>query len=75
MQEYDPKDPKTHKAHDLNRMPMFELYKQYDLNEDTTDFIGWVQGALWFWKKCGGTDQFLYLFFVMFGWVLVRCRV
>lgn len=40
VQDYDAADPRTHKGYDLNRMTMAELYKQYDLNEDTTDFIG-----------------------------------
>lgn len=40
VQEYDPSDPRSHKGYDLNRMTMAELFKQYDLNEDTTDFIG-----------------------------------
>mmetsp|Transcript_9564 Transcript_9564/g.16904 ORF Transcript_9564/g.16904 Transcript_9564/m.16904 type:complete len:445 (+) Transcript_9564:56-1390(+) len=40
VQEYNPTDARTHKGYDLNRMTMSELFKQYDLNEDTTDFIG-----------------------------------
>ncbi len=40
VQAFNLEDPRTHKGYDLNRMTMAELYKQYDLNEDTTDFIG-----------------------------------
>lgn len=40
VQDYSDSDPKTHKGYDLYRMTMAELYKQYDFNEDTTDFIG-----------------------------------
>ncbi|KAL6764404.1 rab GDP dissociation inhibitor protein [Haematococcus lacustris] len=40
VQEWDAKDPRTYKGYDVTRMTMAELYKQYDLNEDTTDFIG-----------------------------------
>lgn len=40
VQDYDESDPKTHKGLDLNRMTMAELYKHYDLTEDTQDFIG-----------------------------------
>lgn len=40
MQDYEPSDPKTHKGLDLTRMTMADLYKHFDLQEDTTDFIG-----------------------------------
>lgn len=40
VQDYKAEEPKTHKGYDLNRMTMAELFKAYDLNEDTTDFIG-----------------------------------
>uniref|UniRef100_A0A7S0WVJ5 Guanosine nucleotide diphosphate dissociation inhibitor n=1 Tax=Chlamydomonas leiostraca TaxID=1034604 RepID=A0A7S0WVJ5_9CHLO len=40
VQDYDPNDPRTHKGHDLGRMSMGDLYKSFNLNEDTTDFIG-----------------------------------
>ncbi|KAG2453118.1 hypothetical protein HYH02_002448 [Chlamydomonas schloesseri] len=40
VQDYDEADPKTHKGLDLHRMTMAELYKYYDLTEDTQDFIG-----------------------------------
>eukprot|EP00955_Chlamydomonas_euryale_P010860 117132-Chlamydomonas_euryale.AAC.17 len=35
VQDYVPEDPKTHQGHDLNRMPMMDLYKAYGLNDDT----------------------------------------
>mmetsp|Transcript_33812 Transcript_33812/g.61051 ORF Transcript_33812/g.61051 Transcript_33812/m.61051 type:complete len:446 (-) Transcript_33812:437-1774(-) len=40
VQEYDEKNPKTYKGYDLNRMSMADLYKQFDLSEETIDFIG-----------------------------------
>lgn len=40
VQDYNPADPRTHKGYDLTRMSMAELYKQYDLNEETIDFVG-----------------------------------
>lgn len=40
VQDYDESNPKTHKGLDLHRMSMAELYKYYDLAEDTIDFIG-----------------------------------
>mmetsp|Transcript_37187 Transcript_37187/g.82724 ORF Transcript_37187/g.82724 Transcript_37187/m.82724 type:complete len:452 (-) Transcript_37187:407-1762(-) len=40
VQDYKAEDPATHKGYDLSRMTMAELYKAYDLNEDTVDFIG-----------------------------------
>lgn len=40
VQDYEPSDPKTHKGLDLTRMTMADLYKHFDLQEDTTDFIG-----------------------------------
>ncbi|EFJ43337.1 hypothetical protein VOLCADRAFT_83359 [Volvox carteri f. nagariensis] len=44
VQDYEESDPKTHKGLDLKRMTMSELYKQYDLSEDTQDFIGHALG-------------------------------
>ena len=40
VQDYNPKDPRTHKGYDLNRMPMAALYKEYGLDPMTVDFIG-----------------------------------
>ena len=40
MQEYDEKNPATHKGYDLRSMPMAALYKAYGLDPMTVDFIG-----------------------------------
>ncbi len=40
VQDYNPQDPKTHQGHDLNRMPMIDLYKAFGLNDDTMEFVG-----------------------------------
>lgn len=40
VQEYDVNDPKTHKGLDLNKMTMLELYKYWNVNEQTIDFCG-----------------------------------
>ncbi|KAF5842230.1 GDP dissociation inhibitor [Dunaliella salina] len=40
VQDYEQSDPKTHKGLDLYRMTMADLYKYYDLSQDTTDFVG-----------------------------------
>ncbi|GFR46645.1 hypothetical protein Agub_g8256 [Astrephomene gubernaculifera] len=40
VQDYEPSDPRTHKGLDLSRLTMTDLYRQYDLSEDTQDFIG-----------------------------------
>lgn len=37
---YDEKDAKTHKGHDLNKKKTKELYTEFGLKEDTIDFIG-----------------------------------
>jgi len=40
MNDYDPKDPKTHKGYDLQRMTAQELYAAYGLDQYTQEFIG-----------------------------------
>eukprot|EP00798_Chlamydomonas_sp_ICE-L_P022391 gene22391-29500_t len=40
VQDYNPLEPKTHKSYDLNRMTMAELFKAYELKDDTQEFIG-----------------------------------
>lgn len=40
MQEYDPKNPRTHKGNDLRRMTMKQLFDSYGLEVQTIDFIG-----------------------------------
>ncbi|KAG2487175.1 hypothetical protein HYH03_014155 [Edaphochlamys debaryana] len=44
VQDYEEADPKTHKGLDLRRMTMADLYKHFDLTEDTQDFIGHALG-------------------------------
>lgn len=63
MQEYEEAEPKTHKGLNLTRMTMSELYKHYDLSEDTQDFIGhalalhvgWLRGGCKGRRGCEGT--------------------
>ena len=40
VQEWDERNPKTHKGYDLRKMPMAALYKEYGLDPMTVDFIG-----------------------------------
>ena len=40
VQEWDERNPKTHKGYDLRKMPMAALYKEYGLDPMTIDFIG-----------------------------------
>ncbi|KXZ54169.1 hypothetical protein GPECTOR_5g266 [Gonium pectorale] len=40
VQDYEEADPKTHKGLDLTKMSMADLYKYFDLSEDTQDFVG-----------------------------------
>lgn len=40
VQDYNEKDPRTHKGHDLRRMPMAALYQYFGLDAQTVDFIG-----------------------------------
>ena len=40
MQEWDERNPKTHKGYDLRKMPMAALYKEYGPDPMTVDFIG-----------------------------------
>jgi len=40
MNEYDPKDPKTHKGYNLQSMTAAELYNAYGLDTYTQEFIG-----------------------------------
>lgn len=40
VQEWDPKDPATHKGYDLRRMTMGALFKEYKLDPQTVDFVG-----------------------------------
>jgi len=40
IQNYDPKDPKTHKDFDLKKVPFETILKKYDLEPNTIDFIG-----------------------------------
>jgi len=40
VQEYDPKNPRTHKGNDLKRMTMKQLFDSYGLDVQTIDFIG-----------------------------------
>lgn len=40
VQNYEPKDPKTHGKYDLTKMKMKELYHEYGLAEGTIDFLG-----------------------------------
>jgi len=39
-QEYDEKDPSTHKGYDLHTMTMQELFGKFGLSDSTIDFIG-----------------------------------
>lgn len=40
VQNYEPKEPKTHGKYDLTKMKMKELYHEYGLAEGTIDFLG-----------------------------------
>merc|ERR1712196_110510 len=40
VQDYEEKDPRTHKGRDLNRMSMRQLFAEFSLGDDTVDFIG-----------------------------------
>ena len=40
VQDYDPKNPRTHKGNDLKRMTMKQLFESYGLDVQTIDFIG-----------------------------------
>eukprot|EP00629_Pelagomonadales_sp_RCC1024_P003071 CAMPEP_0119263292 /NCGR_PEP_ID=MMETSP1329-20130426/2740_1 /TAXON_ID=114041 /ORGANISM="Genus nov. species nov., Strain RCC1024" /LENGTH=478 /DNA_ID=CAMNT_0007262993 /DNA_START=155 /DNA_END=1588 /DNA_ORIENTATION=- len=40
LQNYDEKDPKTHKGRDLTKMTMQELYDYYGLEKATQEFVG-----------------------------------
>lgn len=40
VQEYDAKNPATHKGRDLTRMSAAELIKEFNLQDETVDFIG-----------------------------------
>eukprot|EP00033_Pygsuia_biforma_P001535 GCRY01001730.1.p1 GENE.GCRY01001730.1~~GCRY01001730.1.p1 ORF type:complete len:441 (-),score=107.41 GCRY01001730.1:127-1449(-) len=40
VQDFDESDPKTHEGRDLKKMTSRELFKAFDLQEDTQDFIG-----------------------------------
>lgn len=41
---YDDKDPKTHKGHNIDKMTSRELYKEFGLKPDTIDFVGHAMG-------------------------------
>jgi Rab GDP dissociation inhibitor len=40
LQEYEEENPKTHSGHNLQKMPMRALYKEFSLETDTIDFVG-----------------------------------
>ena len=40
VQDYDEKDPATHKNRDLKRMTASELIKDFGLQDETVDFVG-----------------------------------
>lgn len=40
VNEYNPKDPKTHKGWDLRTKPMHEVLKEFGVDDNTIDFMG-----------------------------------